>query len=71
VSDNASKLAQLVAAEVYHSFQRLPTGCTSDSVCPGNLLQPSESLAATTPGSGPAQNKGWCESCQRNTVQSG
>jgi hypothetical protein len=32
---------------------------TSDSVCPGNLLQPSESLAA--PGSGPAQNKGWCE----------
>lgn len=61
------KLRSLVEAEGYESLAKLLEAVVTDSVCPAICTTAACSYTCEME---PDQDRGWCELCGRNTVQS-
>ena len=61
------KLRSLVEAEGYGSLEKLLEAAVTDSVCPAICTTPGWSYTCEME---PDQDRGWCEVCGQNTMQS-
>ena len=62
-----AKLTALVEAEGYNNLEHLLQDVITDSVCPAICVNTGCSYVCEME---PDQDRGWCEACGSNTVQS-
>ena len=69
-SERKAKLQKLAELEGSETVDGMFDAAVSDSVCPGICCNPFDMACEYTCEVELDQDRGWCENCQANTVQS-
>jgi hypothetical protein len=70
LSERRAKPQKLAELEGFETVDEMFDAAVSDSVCPGICCNPADPSCDYTCEVEPDQDRGWCENCQANTVQS-